>query len=109
MQTAKRSAKDTHASTFHPAKKARGPVPTGGLQISGGPNKIDLTIAGRSITLTNLDKVFWAKEKITKGDLLQYYADISPVLLPHLLERAMVMKRYPNGAEGPFFFQKRAP
>src|SRR6202035_1869416 len=47
--------------------------------------------------------------KITKRDLLQYYADVSTLLLPHLQDRAMVMKRYPNGAAGDFFFMKRAP
>ena len=46
---------------------------------------------------------------MTKGDLLAYYADVSDLLLPHLLNRAMVMKRYPDGAAGKFFFQKRAP
>src|SRR5580765_4424694 len=46
---------------------------------------------------------------LTKGDLLQYYADIADALLPHIRDRAMVMKRYPHGAAGPFFFMKRAP
>ena len=46
---------------------------------------------------------------ITKGDLIQYYADVAPVLLPHIRDRAMVMKRYPHGAAGEFFFMKRAP
>lgn len=68
-----------------------------------------LTIAGREVRLTNLRKLFWKSLKITKRDLLQYYADISPALLPHLVGRAMVMKRYPNGAEGDFFYMKRAP
>src|SRR5437762_651749 len=61
------------------------------------------------VRLTNLRKLFWKKLKITKRDLLQYYADIAPWLLPHLHDRAMVMKRYPNGAEGEFFYMKRAP
>jgi bifunctional non-homologous end joining protein LigD len=61
------------------------------------------------VTLTNLRKPFWPELGLTKGDLLQYYVDIAPVLLPHLRDRAMVMKRYPNGAAGPFFFMKRAP
>ncbi|HEV8439000.1 MAG TPA: non-homologous end-joining DNA ligase [Methylomirabilota bacterium] len=61
------------------------------------------------MTLTNLRKPFWPELGLTKGDLLQYYVDIAPVLLPHLRDRAMVMKRYPNGAAGPFFFMKRAP
>jgi bifunctional non-homologous end joining protein LigD len=62
-----------------------------------------------SALLTNVDKVFWPEEKITKGDLLRYYSDVAPVLLPHLKGRAMVMKRYPNGAFGDFFFMKRIP
>jgi bifunctional non-homologous end joining protein LigD len=65
--------------------------------------------AGQTVTLTNLEKMFWPDSGITKRDLLQYYADMSPVLLPHLVNRAMVMKRYPDGANGKFFFQKRAP
>lgn len=69
----------------------------------------DIKIGGRVVKLTNLDKLFWRAEGITKGQLLQYYEDVSPVLLPHLADRAMVMKRYPDGADGDFFFQKRAP
>jgi len=65
--------------------------------------------AGREVRLTNLRKVFWADEGITKGDLIRYYADVSSALLPHLRDRAMVMKRYPHGASGEFFFMKRAP
>jgi bifunctional non-homologous end joining protein LigD len=66
--------------------------------------------AGRHIVkLTNLQKPFWPALGITKGDLLLHYANISAALLPHLKNRAMVMKRYPNGAAGPFFFMKRTP
>jgi bifunctional non-homologous end joining protein LigD len=68
-----------------------------------------VTVQGREVQLTNLDKPFWPEEGITKGDLIQYYADVAPVLLPHLEDRAMVMKRYPHGAHGDFFFMKRAP
>jgi len=64
---------------------------------------------GREVQLTNLDKPFWPDRGITKGDLIQYYADVSPLLLPHIRDRAMVMKRYPHGAAGEFFFMKRAP
>jgi len=64
-------------------------------------------VGGRSVSLTNLDKRFWPS--ITKRDLLRYYTDVAPYLLPHLKDRAMVMKRYPNGAAAPFFFMKRAP
>ena len=70
---------------------------------------VTLDVQGRDVKLTNLDKPFWPELGITKGDLLQYYADISSVLLPHIRDRAMVMKRYPHGAHGEFFFMKRAP
>lgn len=69
----------------------------------------EIQIGGRAVKLTNLRKLFWQDRGITKRGLLQYYAGVSSVLLPHLRGRAMVMKRYPNGAAGPFFFMKRAP
>src|SRR3954468_2282835 len=69
----------------------------------------EIVIEGKTVRLTNLRKLFWPELGITKGDLLRYYAEISNVLLPHLVDRAMVMKRYPQGAHGEFFFQKRAP
>src|SRR4029453_4429711 len=72
-------------------------------------NETQLALGQRSVRLTNLDKIFWAGLKLTKRDLLQYYADVAHVLLPHLVDRAMVMKRYPDGAEGEPFFMKRAP
>jgi bifunctional non-homologous end joining protein LigD len=68
-----------------------------------------LRVAGKDVQLTNLDKPFWPELGISKGDLLQYYADVAPLLLPHIQQRAMVMKRYPHGAAGEFFFMKRAP
>ncbi len=66
-------------------------------------------VAGTEVRLTNLDKVFWPELGMTKGALIQYYADVAPLLLPHIRDRAMVMKRYPHGAAGEFFFMKRAP
>jgi bifunctional non-homologous end joining protein LigD len=69
----------------------------------------ELVVGGRRVTLTNLQKPFWPDAGITKGRLLQYYADVSPYLLPHLRDRAMVMKRYPHGAHGKCFFMKRVP
>src|SRR5258708_11954831 len=66
-------------------------------------------VAGKDVKLTNLDKPFWPELGVTKGDLIQYYADVAPLLLPHIRGRAMVMKRYPHGAAGEFFFMKRAP
>ncbi|HEY2433844.1 MAG TPA: non-homologous end-joining DNA ligase [Vicinamibacterales bacterium] len=68
-----------------------------------------LRVEGKDVQLTNLDKPFWPSLGITKGDLIRYYADVAPLLLPHIRGRAMVMKRYPHGAAGAFFFMKRAP
>lgn len=68
-----------------------------------------LDVGGRVVTLTNLRKAFWPELGLTKGDLVRYYAAVAPWLLPHVRSRAMVMKRYPDGASGPFFFMKRAP
>ena len=79
------------------------------VQIPKDVADVEITVEGGTVKLTNLRKVFWPKLRLTKRDLLQYYADVSPWLLPHLKDRAMVMKRYPNGINGPFFFMKRAP
>jgi bifunctional non-homologous end joining protein LigD len=68
-----------------------------------------LVVDTREVRLTNLNKPFWPERGITKGMLIQYYADIAPVLLPHIRDRAMVMKRYPHGAASEPFFMKRAP
>jgi len=79
------------------------------IAIPRDQDHILLTVDGKEVRLTNLRKIFWPGLGLTKGDLLQYYADVAPVLLPHLRDRAMVMKRYPHGAAGDFFFMKRAP
>ncbi|MEO7457131.1 MAG: hypothetical protein ABIY52_12785, partial [Gemmatimonadaceae bacterium] len=84
------------------------PARKSSLRIPDDP-EVTLDLGGHSVRLTNLDKLFWSDEGITKRDLLQYYADVSPYLLPHLADRAMVMKRYPNGATGKCFFMKRVP
>ncbi len=63
----------------------------------------------RVLKLSNLDKPFWPEEGITKGDLLSYYQRVAPVLVPHLKGRPFTMKRYPDGWQGKFFFQKDAP
>lgn len=76
------------------------------------PHDVDaatIVVDGRKLALTNLRKVFWPQLGLTKRDLLQYYADVAPALLPHIRGKAMVMKRYPNGISGEFFFMKRAP
>ena len=76
------------------------------------PTRVDnaiLKVDGRDVRLTNLRKSFWPELGITKGALIQYYADVARVLLPHIRDRAMVMRRYPNGAAGASFFMKEAP
>ncbi len=79
------------------------------LDIPADVDSYDVKCGTKKVALTNLRKVFWPELGKTKRDLLLYYAAISPVLLPHLKHRAMVMKRYPNGIEGKFFFMKRTP
>ena len=79
------------------------------FEIPSDLDQLEVNFGDRQVRLTNLNKLFWPELKITKRDLLQYYADVSTVLLPHIRDRAMVMKRYPNGATGEFFFMKRAP
>jgi bifunctional non-homologous end joining protein LigD len=72
-------------------------------------DNVVLPVDGKEVRVTNLRKVFWPELGLTKGDLLRYYAAVADVLLPHVRNRAMVMKRYPHGAAGEFFFMKRAP
>jgi bifunctional non-homologous end joining protein LigD len=73
------------------------------------PMPSEIRRGARVLKLSNLDKPFWPDEGITKGDLLAYYRDIAPVLVPHLRDRPFTMKRYPDGWQGKFFFQKDAP
>ncbi len=79
------------------------------IQIPPDVDHCDVRCGAKKVTLTNLRKIFWPALGKTKRDLLLYYDDISRTLLPHLKDRAMVMKRYPNGIDGKFFFMKRTP
>src|SRR5438477_4100607 len=79
------------------------------LEIPRLQDSLALTLNVQEVHLSNLRKTFWPALGITKRDLLQYYVEVSPALLPHLRHRAMVMKRYPNGVGRAFFFMKRAP
>jgi bifunctional non-homologous end joining protein LigD len=79
------------------------------IEIPRNADNLSLSVDRREVRLTNLRKLFWPALGLTKGDLLRYYASVADVLLPHIRDRAMVMKRYPHGAVGPFFFMKRAP
>jgi bifunctional non-homologous end joining protein LigD len=68
-----------------------------------------LTINGRSVPVSNLDKVFYPAVGFTKAQVIDYYIRISPVLLPHLKDRPITLKRYPDGVAGGFFYEKRCP
>ena len=68
-----------------------------------------MLIAGREVALTNQDKVFFPQSGATKGDLVRYYVDLAEPVLRHVERRPMQLKRYPNGVEGEFFYQKRVP
>jgi bifunctional non-homologous end joining protein LigD len=108
---AARSRSTRATRDHHPATRTRGAARARArtVAIPAARGDVELDVGGRRVRLTNLDKVFFPEIGATKRDLLQYYADVAPVLLPHLRDRAMVMKRYPNGAAGDFFFMKRAP
>ena len=72
-------------------------------------DKTILTVEGRKLPVSNLNKVLYPKAGFTKGHVIDYYIRIAPVLLPHLKDRALTMKRYPNGVEGMFFYEKNCP
>ena len=71
--------------------------------------KAELIVAGRTLAVSNLDKVLYPKDGFTKGELINYYIQIAPILLPHLKDRPLTMKRYPDGVEGEFFYEKNCP
>ena len=73
------------------------------------PAKAELNVAGKKLSVSNLDKVLYPKAGFTKGEVIDYYIRIAPVLLPHLKDRPLTMKRYPDGVEGEFFYEKNCP
>ena len=73
------------------------------------PNKAELIVEDRKIQVSNLDKVLYPKAGFTKGQVIDYYIRVAPVLLPHLKDRPLTMKRYPDGVEGEFFYEKNCP
>lgn len=73
------------------------------------PLKTSVNINGKKVALSNLNKVFYQEKQFTKEQVIDYYIRIAPVLLPHLANRPLTLKRYPNGAAEPFFYQKNCP
>ena len=77
--------------------------------MSAAENAVEVRIGDRTLRLTNLDKVFYPKGGFTKGQMIDYYTRIAPALLPHLRDRPLTLKRYPNGVEGEMFYEKNCP
>src|SRR6184192_1392577 len=73
------------------------------------PEKAELIVEGKKLSVSNLNKVLYPKVGFTKGQVIDYYIRIAPVLLPHLKDRPLTMKRYPNGVDKEFFYEKNCP
>ncbi|HVV90013.1 MAG TPA: non-homologous end-joining DNA ligase [Solirubrobacterales bacterium] len=92
--------------------KESDPVPAKGITAAAesfAKGKFRLRVGDRELTVSNLDKVLYPATGFTKGDLIDAYADLAEVLLPHLRGRPVTLKRYPDGVEGKFFYEKRCP
>ncbi|HEY2298198.1 MAG TPA: non-homologous end-joining DNA ligase [Jatrophihabitans sp.] len=76
--------------------------------MAGTDEKVSVEVDGHTLQLTNLGKVLYPSTGFTKGEVIDYYTRIAPVLLPHLADRALTIKRYPNGVDEKFFFEKNA-
>ena len=100
-----RSPQESLVSTTNGAPDIRTAI-AGGHRVRGG---VEVEVDGRTLRLTNLDKVLYPKTGFTKGDLIGYYAAIAPVLLGHLHGRPLTLKRYPNGVEREHFYEKQCP
>ena len=73
------------------------------------PDRIPAAFGDKHVEFSNLDKVLYPATGFTKGQVIDYYLRIAPVLLPHLRGRPLTLKRYPNGVDEPFFYEKRCP
>jgi bifunctional non-homologous end joining protein LigD len=73
------------------------------------PKRLEVQIDGRTLSLSNLDKVMYPETGFSKGHVIEYYTRVAPVLLGHLRDRPLTLKRYPDGVEGPHFYEKQCP
>jgi bifunctional non-homologous end joining protein LigD len=73
------------------------------------PRRVAVEVEGRQLSLSNLDKVLYPAVGFTKGQVIDYYTRIAPYVLPHLRDRPLTLKRYPNGVEGGYFYEKQCP
>jgi bifunctional non-homologous end joining protein LigD len=72
-------------------------------------SRVTVDVAGKQLSLSNLDKVMYPETGFTKGQVIEYYTRVAPALLPHLRDRPLTLKRYPNGVEGGHFYEKQCP
>jgi len=100
--TAKSAAPKKTAAKKPARPNGKAPAP---VDLSAG-NDQELHLNGQTLQITNLNKLYWKKEKFSKGDMINYYLQASPYILPYLVDRPMSLNRYPNGIEGPNFYQK---
>jgi len=77
--------------------------------VSPASTAVDVTVEGRQLKLSNIDKVLYPAAGFTKGQVIDYYTRVAPILLTHLANRALTLKRYPNGVDGQFFYEKNCP
>src|SRR3954447_10746227 len=79
--------------------------------VTGVPpaKRLEVAIGDKTVSLSNLEKVLYPRAGFTKGQVIEYYTRIAPVVLPHLRDRPLTLKRYPNGVEDKFFYEKRCP
>jgi len=77
--------------------------------VSAARGAVEVRVDGRTMRLTNLGKVYWPEVGFTKGQMIDYYTRIAPALLPHLRDRPLTLKRYPEGVEGEMFYEKNCP
>ena len=101
------SAAQVTADSEHTSPAAEPSVVAAARPLQGG--RAELEVEGRTLRLSNVDKVLYPKAGFTKGDLIDFYARIAPVLLPHLRGRPLTLKRYPDGVESEHFYEKRCP
>ena len=71
--------------------------------------RVEVDVEGRRLSLSNLDKVLYPQAGFTKGHVIDYYTRVAPALLPHLRDRPLTLKRYPNGVDAPYFYEKNCP
>jgi bifunctional non-homologous end joining protein LigD len=104
-----RNDKRPHECERQGWNKAEPEAESSGVSRISATSAFSVSLATKAVKLTNLTKIYWPEERITKGDLIDYYRAISPWLLPYLKDRPLVLTRFPDGIDGKSFYQKDAP